>query len=67
MTVRVEDANSANHTAEDIPATLLLPDAITQREPHPFNLSFKYTGLIFEELSNCPKGYLQNSLYSEGH
>jgi hypothetical protein len=30
----------------------------SQREPHPFNLSFKYIGLIFEELSNCPKGYL---------
>jgi hypothetical protein len=58
MTVRVEDENSANHTAEDIPATFLLPDAITEREPHSFNLSFKYTRLIFEELSNCPKGYL---------
>jgi hypothetical protein len=54
----VEDENSANHNTEDIPATLLLPDAITQREPHPFNLSFKYIRLIFEELSNCPKGYL---------
>jgi hypothetical protein len=54
----VEDENVENHTTEDIPATLLLSDAITEREPHPFNLSFKYTGLIFEELNTCPKGYL---------
>jgi hypothetical protein len=58
VTVRAEDENLANHTTEDIPTTLLLPDAITEKESHPFNLSFKYTGLIFEELSNCPKGYL---------
>jgi hypothetical protein len=37
----VEDENFTNHTAEDFPATLLLPDAIIESEPHPFNLSFK--------------------------
>jgi hypothetical protein len=37
----VEDENFANHTAEDFLATLFLPDAITENEPHPFNLSFK--------------------------
>jgi hypothetical protein len=37
----VEDENSANHTVEDFPATLFLSDAITESEPHPFNLSFK--------------------------
>ena len=57
MTVLVEDENSANHTAEDILATLLLPEAISERDRHPFNLSFKYTGLIFDELSYCAKGY----------
>jgi hypothetical protein len=31
VTVRMEDENFANHTNEDIPATLLLPDAITER------------------------------------
>jgi hypothetical protein len=41
VTVRVEDENSANHTVEDFPATLFLSDAITESEPHPFNLSFK--------------------------
>jgi hypothetical protein len=37
----VEDENSTNHTAKDFSAMLLLPDAITENEPHPFNLSFK--------------------------